>query len=127
MFMPQLMCLLDLMHQGNKSLASQGKLAMDIYKDVEVANKKKGQSKQALWMFNIDLLDCARLASDVINLTELKYQNSFVGFIANLSKVISRGQYCGSFLIPRHVWFHLCINTVFRNNAMEPRGTCSNI
>lgn len=47
MFMPQLMCLLDLMHQGNKSLASQGKLAMDIYKDVEVANKKKGQSRQA--------------------------------------------------------------------------------
>lgn len=47
MFMPQLMCLLDLMHQGNKSLASQGKLAVDIYKDVEVANKKKGQSRQA--------------------------------------------------------------------------------
>lgn len=54
-------------------------------------------------MFNIDLLDCARLASDVINLTELKYQNSFVGFIANLNKVISRGQYCGSFSIPHHV------------------------
>lgn len=40
-FMPRLMCLLDWMHQGDKSLVSQGKLHMDIYKDMEVANKGK--------------------------------------------------------------------------------------
>lgn len=40
-FMPRIMYLLDLMHQRDKSLASQGKLPMDIYKDVEVANKGK--------------------------------------------------------------------------------------
>lgn len=39
--MPRLMCPVDLMHQGNKSLASQGKLPMDIYKVVEVANNGK--------------------------------------------------------------------------------------
>lgn len=41
MLRAQLMCLLDLMHQGDKSLASQGKLSMGIYKDVEDANKGK--------------------------------------------------------------------------------------
>lgn len=53
-FMPRLMCLLDLMHQGDKSLASQGKLPMDIYKNVEVANKGKVRVvRQTLLMFNI--------------------------------------------------------------------------
>lgn len=41
MFIFMLMCLLDLMHQGDKSLVSQGKLHTDIYEDVEVANKGK--------------------------------------------------------------------------------------
>lgn len=39
--MLQLMCVLDLMHQGDKSLISQGKLPMGIYKDAEVTNKGK--------------------------------------------------------------------------------------
>lgn len=84
LLMARLMSPLYLMHPRDKSLSLQGKLALDMYKDGEIANKGKVRAvRQTLNVSYCALSDDARPDWDVINLTELEHPK----FVCGLQKL----------------------------------------